>query len=61
MEHQQIQFSNEIGESIFLIKLDICINNIILNDQFEWDLNNLENSPEDFSRVLVADLVCCYL
>jgi SWI/SNF-related matrix-associated actin-dependent regulator of chromatin subfamily B protein 1 len=56
-EHKHIKFQTEQGESIFLIKLDMCINGFALIDQFEWDINNTENSPELFARALAADLV----
>ena len=34
------------GESIRVLKLNVRIGNIILRDQFEWDINNPKNSPE---------------
>jgi len=34
------------GEAIRIIKLNVRINNIIIRDQFEWDINNPRNSPE---------------
>jgi len=39
-----------------VIKLNIHIGNISLVDQFEWDLAEETNSPEDFSRKISADL-----
>jgi SWI/SNF-related matrix-associated actin-dependent regulator of chromatin subfamily B protein 1 len=39
-----------------VIKLNIHIGNHSLVDQFEWDLAEENNSPEDFSRKLCADL-----
>jgi SWI/SNF-related matrix-associated actin-dependent regulator of chromatin subfamily B member 1 len=44
------------GEAIRIIKLNVRINNIIIRDQFEWDINNPRNSPEDFAESLCADL-----
>jgi SWI/SNF-related matrix-associated actin-dependent regulator of chromatin subfamily B protein 1 len=44
------------GEAIRIIKLNVRINNIIVRDQFEWDINDPRNSPEDFSETLCADL-----
>lgn len=54
------------GELVRVIKLNVRIGNIILRDQFEWDINNCQNSPEvtitfylllqDFSESLCADL-----
>ncbi len=34
------------GEAIRIVKLNVRINNIIIRDQFEWDINNPRNSPE---------------
>jgi len=39
-----------------VLKLNIHVGNISLIDQFEWDLAEENNSPEDFSRKLCADL-----
>ena len=39
-----------------VIKLNIHLGNISLVDQFEWDLSDASNSPEEFSRKLCADL-----
>ena len=39
-----------------IIKLNIHIGNISLVDQFEWDLSDECNSPEDFARKICADL-----
>lgn len=39
-----------------IIKLNIHVGNISLVDQFEWDLAEEKNSPEDFARKLCADL-----
>lgn len=44
------------GEQLRKISLNCRIGNVIINDQFEWDVNNPENSPEDFAQVIVADL-----
>jgi len=44
------------GEVIRTIKLDIRIDDIVLNDQFEWDINNPENAPDAFAIVMCADL-----
>lgn len=37
------------GEQLRKISLNCRIGNVIINDQFEWDVNNPENSPEDFA------------
>ena len=34
------------GELVRVIKLNVRIGNIILRDQFDWDINNPKNSPE---------------
>jgi len=39
-----------------IIKLNIHIGNISLVDQFEWDLADRNNSPEEFAKKLCADL-----
>ena len=44
------------GEAVRVIKLNVRINNIIVRDQFEWDINDPRNSPEDFAETLCADL-----
>ncbi|SLM39929.1 SNF5/SMARCB1/INI1 [Lasallia pustulata] len=38
------------------IKLNITIGQHTLVDQFEWDINNPLNSPEDFARQMTTDL-----
>ena len=39
-----------------LIQLDISVDAINLQDQFEWDLADPQNSPEDFAAIYCADL-----
>ena len=39
-----------------LIKLNISIGNYTLVDQFEWDINNPANSPEEFALSLTRDM-----
>ena len=39
-----------------LIQLDISVDAVNLQDQFEWDLADPQNSPEDFAAVYSADL-----
>lgn len=39
-----------------IIKLNIHVGNISLVDQFEWDLADEKNSPEEFAKKLCADL-----
>lgn len=43
-------------EMRILIKLNITIGNHMLVDQFEWEINNPYNSPEDFARQMTKDL-----
>ena len=38
------------------IKLNITIGQNTLVDQFEWEINNPSNSPEDFARQMTRDL-----
>lgn len=44
------------GELVKVVQLNVRIGNIVVRDQFEWDINNPNNSPEDFSESLCADL-----
>merc|ERR1719510_159387 len=39
-----------------VIKLNIHIGNVSLTDQFEWDMSDEQNDPQQFSNQLVADL-----
>jgi SWI/SNF-related matrix-associated actin-dependent regulator of chromatin subfamily B member 1 len=34
----------------------VRIGRITVRDQFEWDINNPDNSPEDFADCMCADL-----
>ncbi|KAJ4303761.1 SWI/SNF chromatin-remodeling complex subunit [Kalmusia sp. IMI 367209] len=43
-------------EMRIVIKLNISIGQHTLVDQFEWEINNPHNSPEDFARQTAADL-----
>ncbi|KAK9899160.1 SNF5-domain-containing protein [Cystobasidium minutum MCA 4210] len=38
------------------ISLDIAVDNLNLRDQFEWDLSDPQNSPEEFAAVYCQDL-----
>lgn len=44
------------GEHLRKIKLNLRIGNIIITDQFDWDINNPDNSPEDFAEVICVDM-----
>jgi SWI/SNF-related matrix-associated actin-dependent regulator of chromatin subfamily B protein 1 len=46
----------EGDEILKTIKGDILIGNIEYKDQFEWDINNPENDPEEFARNVCIDL-----
>lgn len=43
-------------EQIRIIKLNVRVGRIVYRDQFEWDINNSENSPESFAECLCADM-----
>lgn len=38
------------------IKLDITVSSVQLVDQFEWDVSDLDASPEKFAEIYAADL-----
>lgn len=46
----------EQADQRVIIKLNIHVGNISLVDQFEWDLAEEKNSPEEFAKKLCADL-----
>ncbi|KAK1059024.1 SWI/SNF chromatin-remodeling complex subunit [Friedmanniomyces endolithicus] len=50
LEPGQPYYNHKDDEMRILIKLNITIGRITLMDQFEWDLNNPLNSPEEFAR-----------
>ncbi len=54
--NQYKKYERKDGEVIKTIKLDIRIDDIVLNDQFEWDINNPDNSPDAFAISMCADL-----
>ena len=39
-----------------VIQLNVRIGNVVLRDQFQWDISNANNSPEDFAESLCSDL-----
>ena len=39
-----------------VIKLNIHLGNISLVDQFEWDISDEKNNPEEFSRFALGKL-----
>ncbi|KAG9079946.1 SWI/SNF chromatin-remodeling complex subunit [Ceratobasidium sp. 370] len=38
------------------VKLDVIVGTMNLTDHFEWDINNPNNSPEEFAKVYCHDL-----
>jgi hypothetical protein len=50
------QYKQMEGELVKVVQINVRIGNIVLRDQFEWDINNPHNSPEDFAESLVQDL-----
>ncbi|KAF2356476.1 SNF5/SMARCB1/INI1 [Trinorchestia longiramus] len=46
----------EHSDTRVVIKLNIHVGNISLNDQFEWDMGDPSNNPEDFATKLCAEL-----
>ncbi|EIN14518.1 SNF5-domain-containing protein [Punctularia strigosozonata HHB-11173 SS5] len=51
VDHRNMQ-----EEMRITIKLDIIVGSMELNDQFEWDLDNEDASPEQFAEVYARDL-----
>ena len=43
-------------EMRIVIKLNITIGQNTLIDQFEWEINNVHNSPEDFAQQMTSEL-----
>ncbi|KAG7095868.1 hypothetical protein E1B28_006560 [Marasmius oreades] len=39
-----------------LIKIDIIVGSVKLDDQFEWDIDNVSSSPELFAEIYAQDL-----
>uniref|UniRef100_A0A914EA16 Uncharacterized protein n=1 Tax=Acrobeloides nanus TaxID=290746 RepID=A0A914EA16_9BILA len=60
--HQQIEshsdasFDNQLSDQRAIIKLNIHVGNQSLVDQFEWDMSDENNNPEEFARKLCAEL-----
>jgi len=48
--------NDQMDELRMLIKLDIIVGDQWLKDQFEWDLCNKRNNPEEFADKLINDL-----
>jgi len=45
-------------ETRVLIKLDITISSVQITDQFEWDVSDLDASPEKFAEIYADPIVC---
>lgn len=43
-------------EQIRTIAINVRIGRVVYKDKFEWDINNPDNSPEDFAECVTADL-----
>ena len=56
LDPQQPYSAYKNDEMRILIKLNITIGQHTLVDQFEWEINNALNSPEEFARQMAADL-----
>lgn len=61
--HQQIEshsdstpFDGQLSDQRAIIKLNIHVGNQSLVDQFEWDMSDENNNPEEFARKLCAEL-----
>lgn len=56
LDPQQSYSAYKNDEMRILIKLNITIGQHTLVDQFEWEINNPLNKPEEFARQMAADL-----
>ncbi|KAF1984393.1 SNF5-domain-containing protein [Aulographum hederae CBS 113979] len=56
LDPNQPYFAYKNDEMRILIKLNITIGQHTLVDQFEWEINNPLNNPEDFARQMGRDL-----
>ena len=45
----------KISEHLLRININISIHGLKIDDSFEWDISNPDNSPEEFAVDLVAD------
>lgn len=53
--HSSDSVVNDQDDRRVLINLNIHVGNMCLRDQFEWDLSNTDNWPEEFAKVLCAE------
>jgi SWI/SNF-related matrix-associated actin-dependent regulator of chromatin subfamily B protein 1 len=56
LEAHHHDFLIDNNDQRVMIKLNIHIGNVSLVDQFEWDMSDKQNNPEEFARVLAAEL-----
>ncbi|CAI4230321.1 unnamed protein product [Auanema sp. JU1783] len=61
--HQQLEaateappLDNNVSDQRAILKLNINVGNQSLVDQFEWDMSDPNNNPEDFARSLCSEL-----
>ena len=45
----------KISEHLLRISINTTIHGLKIDDSFEWDISNPDNSPEEFAVDLVAD------
>lgn len=45
----------KISEHLLRISINISVYGLKIDDSFEWDISNPDNSPEEFAVDLVAD------
>ncbi|VEU22605.1 DEKNAAC103468 [Brettanomyces naardenensis] len=56
--HPMVYFpeDSKMSDLRFPVSLDITIANNQLTDRFDWDITNPDNDPEEFAKVLCADM-----
>lgn len=54
--HPSDNIIEENTDQRVVIKLNIHVGNVSLVDQFEWDMSEPQNSPEEFAKKLAAEL-----
>ncbi|CAJ0947965.1 unnamed protein product, partial [Mesorhabditis belari] len=53
---EPVPIDSQTADQCAVLKLNINVGNQNLVDQFEWDMSEQSNNPEDFARVLCAEL-----
>lgn len=56
LESHHNDFLEDNSDQRITIKLNIHVGNVSLVDQFEWDVSDKQNSPEEFARILASEL-----